>query len=242
MNSRFSTEKTGAYIVNSPNLKKLWTLLENRVGSVTLEANCADEMRRTFDEWQDVEAYENAANKEIVAISLRARSSDFVKHVCIEFSPTLHYTVGVTIDCPDDNQVSSLKDKIVDILDGMKHQILSFWLETDFMRGCMALLCLVAFVMIIINVISYGSVLPPAFGPSNLIGSFVAMGIWIIISALLADVLSKLRARLLPSVYFAMGQGKLRYEDWRSNWRTAITLAVGTMVTAVIAVIISEMS
>ena len=239
MKSRFRTAKKGAYVVHLPDLEKLWNLMETRVGSVAFEADCVDEVQREFDCWEDLKSYENAPSKQIVEMSLGARSRDFQKSVSIDLSPRSVHPLTVTIQCPDD-AMSPLKEGILDIVEGMRHGILSCFVGRDFLDVIVRLLWFLAIALTIFNIISFGTVLPPETEAGavwkNLVAGFYA---WMILIGI-GYALSRLRARLFPSVYFAIGQGKSRYKAWKSRWLWALT---GTgVVVGIIAIVVSIVS
>lgn len=217
MKSRFRTAKKGAYVVHLPDLEKLWMLMENRVGSVSFEAECADEVQREFNCWEDLKSYENAPSKQIVEMSLGAGSRDFQKSVSIDLSPRSEHPLTVTIHCPDD-EISSLKEDITDILDGMRHRILSWFVGRDILLAILHLSWSVSIVLILFNIISYGTILVPDIEAGTVWKSFVVGYYVCVILVGIGYAISKLRASLIPSVYFAIGQGKSRYDAWKSRW------------------------
>ena len=235
MNSRFRTAKKGAYVVHLPDLEKLWTLMETRVGNVSFEAECADEVQREFNCWEDLESYENAPSKQIVEMSLSARSHDFQRSVSIDLSPESDFALRVTIHCPDDD-MSPIKDKTIDILDGMRHRILSFIVGRDYLLAIMRLSWSLAIAMIIVNFISYGTIVIPDVESGTVWKTLLLAYYAFLILVGIGYAISKLRAILIPTVYFAIGQGKARYEAWKSRWLWALSgsgVVIGILVSIV---------
>lgn len=72
MKTSISSTRKHAYVVWLSDLEKLYRLLEERVGSVTVRAQCSDEMKREFETWQEVACYDNVPSKKIMSLCLSA--------------------------------------------------------------------------------------------------------------------------------------------------------------------------
>ena len=235
MKSRFTTERKGAYVIHLSELKKLWTLLADRVGTVTLEANCVDEVQRTFNDWEDVQSYENASSKRIAELTFSAQSPDFDKSVSIDLSPRVDYTVRVMIACPE-NELSSLREDILDILDGMKHRILSYIVGRDIFLVIMFALFVIGIVNSLGRILLHETISGPETDVVTSIDSLI-LGFYAgVILVIIGYILVRLRAVLLPSIYFAIGQGESRYKNWKSRWGIALAV-VSIIITVVVSVV-----
>ncbi len=239
MDATFDTEINGAFAVHQDDLDKLHKLLSSRVGEVKVFLNCSDGVRRTPNSWADFKSYENSERKDIVEMSIRSRSGDLDKSVDVEFSRDGLAPVRLRIACPDD-EFSNLKDDIVDILEGMKHKFLSrlfvfdyfkYFMLTTITIGTIALMLLLFFGSDVTN----GSAISisPFYGVLTIVYGLIWSTICII-------GVTKIRAKYLPTVYFAIGQGAKRYENWKSRWLIALTVvgvAIGVIVTLAIVIV-----
>ena len=182
MKASLRTVQKGAYVIRSSELKKLWTLIEGRIGSPKLEADCADDTQRTFPTWQDCEAYENVSSKQIIELSLVARSDDFESSVSIDWSPRFDYTVRIVVDCPA-SDMTSLREDIGDILDGMRHRVLSYMAGRDFLIG-LAFAALVSGVVgIVAYVLLFGRV-PPGDIEAETLSGYVVLNLYVCLALL----------------------------------------------------------
>ncbi len=220
-------------------LEKLWSLMEDGFGNVVFEADCADEVQREFNCWEDLESFENAPSKQIVEMSLSARSHDYQKSVSIDLSPESDSSLRVTIHCPDD-YMSPIKDKIIDILDGMRHRILSLIIGRDYLLAIMRVSWSLAIAMIILNFVSHGTIVLPDIEGGTVWKTLLLGYYAFLILVGIGYAISKLRAILIPTVYFAIGQGKSRYEAWKSRWVWA--LSGSGVVVGIIAIVVSIVS
>ena len=239
MDATFNTELNGAFAVHQNDLDKLHHLLESRVGEVEVLLDCSDGVRRTPKSWADFKSFENSESREIVDLSIGARSGNFNKSVDIDFSRNGLHPVRLRIACPDE-QFLNLKEDVVDLLEGMKHKFLShlftfnyftFFILTPLIIGTASLIYILFFGSDITNesmisISLYYGIL-----------SIVYVVIW---GVLLVIGITKLRAKYLPAVYFAIGQGEKRYENWKSRWLIAmavIGVSIGVIVTLGVVII-----
>ena len=243
LKARMLTTIKGAYTVHLEDLSKLWALMEDKVGNVTAVADCSDKVQRIFDSLEDLASYDNFSTKQIMELSLSARSLDRYKFVSIEFSQVLSYSIKIAIECPDD-ELLLLKDRILDILDAMRHQVLSYLVSRDTQFGIAFLLPSWIIVRIVSNLILFGTIVP-SNDVSHDAGfwlNYIVMASYSIFPLMLVGYgLYKLRAVLVPSIYFAIGQGVSRYENWKERWRLGLG-AIIAVVIGIIAIIVSVIS
>lgn len=117
MNAHYSSQLKQAFVVGASELQKLVRLLQDRIGKVSIFAECAD-WSRVFTAVEDLIAYENPKSKEIFHICLSARSDDDSKSAKISFFGSRG---SISIDCiGDEDVVSKFKEETLDIIAGMR--------------------------------------------------------------------------------------------------------------------------
>ena len=235
--SRFTSSRKGAYVIHLPALVKLWSIIDKRIGEVEIEAECADGVKRTFDSVNDVASYENPIRKQILSMSLEAHSKNFDKRVSIDFSSKFGYTVRLSISSTDE-EISLLREDITDVIQGMKHQVLSLIVGRDYFLGFMVLSCLIGVASITTNIAMIGSVLPLGFDARTLAERLLIYFYGTMFLVLLWYIFDKLRVKLMPPIFFTIGQGASRYESWRNQWKAVLGVTLAS-ITIVVGIIVS---
>ena len=119
MEASINKERKHAFIVRKDEVKKIWDLLQSRVGPVTIQVNCSDGISRTFKSLQEFKGFENPPQKKIVRMSFNARSDDWKKTAEIEFSKGDYRVIDIRLNASE-QVLSRLYDEVCDILDGMR--------------------------------------------------------------------------------------------------------------------------
>ena len=239
MDATFTTDINGAFAVHQTDLDKLHDLLESRVGEVTVLLACSDGVRRSPNSWADFQSYENSETKEIVDLSMSARSDDYSKSVDLDFSRDGIHPLRLKIACPDE-EFTNLKEDIVDILEGTRHKLLSRLFTFNYFKYFILTSMIIGTVFLIYGLffVSYeGNDAGISISLFNGISLVIYILFW---GAVLLIAIAKLRQKYLPAVYFAVGQGEKRYENWRNRWLFAmgvIGVAFGIIVTIGIVII-----
>ena len=227
MKARFMAVRRGAYAIRLSDVSQLWALMEDTVGCVISSADCSDGVRRTFGSWEDIASYENFAHKQIIELSLRAHSHESDKFISIEFSQRIGYKVQVTIECPD-NELPLVKERVFGILEGMRHRVLSYFIGKDVALGIALVILLYVAARVVGNKVLFGAIVPPDDLSGYTLVNYVLVGVYgILLSVPVGYALHRLRASLVPPIYFAIGQGESRYCDWKTRWRTTLELIGG---------------
>jgi len=86
MEATCSERHTRAFVLSTDVLKKIWAVIEQRIGSLCAEATCKDGLERRFEDLKGLLAFENAPSQRIVNLALSAHAKDFSKRADIEFS------------------------------------------------------------------------------------------------------------------------------------------------------------
>jgi len=112
MNSTYSKTLSVTFLASEADLKKIHKLLQDRIGPVTITAECADEVTRTFDSIKQLCDYENLPKQELSRIRFASYSTsevagtemkDFSKSATVDFRARwLFNGVNIDIDARDD--------------------------------------------------------------------------------------------------------------------------------------------
>lgn len=70
------TGREHAFVIRLPDLRKLWELLEEHIGTVEASAVCSDDIEREFDVLEQLSSYDNPPTKEIFRLSIISQSKD----------------------------------------------------------------------------------------------------------------------------------------------------------------------
>ena len=223
------TEHKHACVVHSSDIKKLWKLLENDVGTVTARIKCSDDATREFDELEKLTSYENSPAKQIVSLYIESHSGDRKKSVDIRFSNDEFSIIDIRIKAQEP-LASEIRGRISDILDGTKPQY-----------NYLALKNISPFARIVIGIIASGISVIAALYIWEDFWEFESVRRLIIIAALTTWFLmglSWLKRRLLPLCFFALGQGERRYRRLVTRQTTIFGLLATLIITLVAASIL----
>lgn len=114
-----NTERKHACVLRSSDIKKLWTLLEDDVGTVNARIKCSDDGTREFNDLEKLTLYENPPAKHIVSLYIKSRSDDWGKSVDLAFSNNEFSSIDISIEAQEQS-ASEIRGKISDILDGTR--------------------------------------------------------------------------------------------------------------------------
>jgi len=213
-------------IFSDSTIKKLWTLLDERIGQVSASASCSDKTTRTFTKAKDLIDYENSASKRIQSVDIKARSS-IDKRASINIGSSFFASVSVSIEA-DEQVVSRLRADIDEILEGAKAwYAYASWIRLDALVWIVGTLS--SAVVLVAGVSRSDS--PASFGRAFGFAAIgVSMGVGLIVTALW---LEKIKGRMFPAVTFAIGQGAERHRTFENlRWVVIVggTLSVVTSI------------
>jgi len=233
VDAKLNTERNHAFVVRLADLKKLWDLLQSRIGAVTISAKCGDKIERTFDNYKQLKGFENSPQKRVVHLSLNSRSDDWKKTAQIDFSDSPYRVIDIRLS-GSEQLISRLHDDIIDILDGTRpwYSRLS---KIDFFY-VISFLVWPAFA--IANILQPENSNPPKVELTIEL-TLIIVAVVTVASALiimLAWLLNKFRARFFPIATFAIGQGEERYRtDDKIRWTILIGFLVSLSASLVVA-------
>ena len=241
MKESISTKRNHAFVVRSSDLEKLWKVLEDHIGTVTVSVECLDDVKREFNDLKELLSYDNSPARRIVSLSVESELDDWEKEAQIVFSSSpSRYAISIKIKGPE-RVDSGVKDKIFDILEGLKpwyfflaprassfDHMASFWAYI-LIGACVYFGLFFVWVELTKKFVSLDS-----FSEPNR-GLFVVSVL--VIPALLMLTLNELRVRIFPLGSFALGQGERRY-DTREKVRWGILLgSAGALATSLLSFI-----
>ena len=235
MDVHYSDHLEHVFVVSPDHLKKLVELLQNRIGKVDINADCADKIERKFKTVKDLIAYENSKSKEIRRVYLRARSDDYSKSATIVFRDSFHVGSGISIDVTGrEDVVSRLKEKILDIIGGMLP-----WYSVMHRVNFFYVFFISWLILFIIRILSYISALALKFKwipVDDLLTSLAELPRdWLLILTILSLVLAlfsnKLRDFFFPPTVFMIGQGESRFK-YKEQFQWVVIIGFGVSLAA----------
>lgn len=224
MDSTFDFELRDAFVVRVEPLKKIHGLLCDRIGKVTITAECLDHVTRTFDDLAGLLKYENAKSKRVVNLRLSARSDDFKKTATIDFTDKWYFGgMRLRIEARDD-VVTRLRSDLLDIVAGLRpwyfvlnkiDVILAAWL-------CYVAFWLAVALLVAIRGPSTSSESPATVACPNSTDLIVFVGSALYFGA--AYLVYRFRRVIFPHGTFLLGQEQDRF-DTRDKWRWGFVVA-----------------
>ena len=221
MNVEYTKRLPHTFVVDGVNLKRLTRLLEDSLGSVTFSIDCADGRSYDFESVEDLINYENPNSKKILQLRLFVRSVDDLVGSSITFDSVSGIIPGIYMRLRvEENDLLNLKDKIEDVIAGMRpwyHIITRFaiWITC-----CVVILVITAEAIIlklsgIMENVDDDMKYPVSrlivFGTAGLIGYPVY----------------KMLSTCFPRGIFAIGQGKSRFSNLKKLHGVMLSIIIG---------------
>ena len=232
MSVNYSEELSQAFVVGPDELKKLVDLLQERVGKVSISADCIDKIQREFSTVKELIDYENPKSKRISRIYLSARSDDYSKSATIAFRDSSSFSGGVSLSITArEDVVLRLKDKILDIVAGTRRWY-SPLATFDFTKIIHWIVYFLFFFVVVISIaflaFKFGLISDDKEGIEirDQVRVFITFPSFIFFIVCFT-FLSKPFKWLFPSGVFMIGQGRSRYETLeRIQWCVVIAFMV----------------
>jgi hypothetical protein len=238
LDAHYTTDLQYAFVASPDALKKLATLLNNRVGNLTIRADCADDASREFTSIRELLAYENAKPKEIRRIHFSARSDDFTKRASIDLFGSQWRGISVDYHARDD-VISRLRTDTLDIIEGMRpwyspvHRVdfvsLGFFAYFVLWFGLLALIAM--------NIFPESDSNPQSSPRSRAIAQLIIFGSigLLFVSGIM---LNRFRDSVFPRAVFMIGQGHSRFKQLEKfQWGGVIAFVASLVAGVVIAVL-----
>jgi len=226
MKLHINTERKHACVLHSSDIKKLWTLLEDEVGTVCARIKCSDDGTREFDDLEELSLYENPPAKQIVSLYIRSHSDDWKKSVDVDFSNNEFSSIDISIEAQEQS-AAEIRGRISDILDGTKPR----YNYLALIHTSPLALTVVSFVVIFVSVIFAIYIWEDFLGFEYVRQLLHIFGYTV--SILMG--LGWLRRRLLPMCFFSLGQGEQRYRRLATTHKTILGLLATSIISLVVA-------
>ena len=230
MKESISTRRNHAFVVRSSDLENLWKVLEDRVGTVTASAKCSDDVEREFDDLKELLSYDNAPTRKIDELSVRS-GKYLEKSVTIRFSS--QFEIYIEIE-PQGQVDSELRDKIFDILEGIKPWYF-FLTPRAFSFDHFVGLLIYLLIGIGIYIGFFFGLGEPAWQFLSLDNASKSTKQWfflflgfVVVSFMMG--LNELRVRVFPLCCFALGQEKRRDETREHVRWIIIAILTGSLI------------
>jgi hypothetical protein len=228
MRASCSLEIAQAFVLSEDAFKKLCKLLDERIGHLEIKADCTDQLTREFKDAADLAKYENTKGKDIVNLSISARSDNHDKRSDIKFSGKGIFGVCIDISA-DDGVLTRLRSDITDIVSGTRPWFSIIACVDFFFLG------LGLFYMMCFALIGYAAIIAlrlpkvpieAADARMSALVNGIGMVFFIGFTAIVGGTY-KLRNVVFPRSVFLLGQGKDRYRIIeRFQWGVIIAFLV----------------
>jgi hypothetical protein len=142
LDARTTLNPQQAFVLGTADIKKLCSLLTERIGPVTIDTKTVTELERQFSDGTKLSEIENPWEKRIVDVRINAKSIDRTKRATIRFSESRFTPVDVEI-AASEIVVERLRQDLIDILRGLRPWY-SRIARIDFFIGSMFTLSIVS--------------------------------------------------------------------------------------------------
>jgi hypothetical protein len=232
LNVTYSDSLMQAFVLDGDAVKKIYKLLDDRIGPAQIEFKCADKITRPFSEVGKALGYENPKDKQIEELEIGARSSDFEKSATIGFRANEWAGVSIRISASD-QVVSHLRSDLLDLLSGTSpwYGVLARTRTVLLASLVFMTLCGVLLLVLIAYLIGQQVDLTPSH----------TFGVGIILSFAAGMVLGTVHwlwgknfwKKVFPMGAFLIGQGKNRHEHLdKIHWCLLIPIILLVLGTA----------
>ena len=120
---RIRNENDGSFAARSSEIERICELLEGEVGTLKISTECSDDVQREFSSFKELDSYDNSMAREILDISIQARSSTETNSVISIDRASVHFDrrghIHITVEGEELHGVN-LKDRLRYITEGTK--------------------------------------------------------------------------------------------------------------------------
>ncbi len=235
MDAEFSTDIQQPFIAHKDDLRKIGKLLSERIGELSLNADCADGLNRKFASINALVEYENSKTKELVRLRMVAHSSDHKKRAEVDLSGSTWRGISIHIQARED-VVGRLKESLLDTISEMRPMYA--WLHRyDFLFVAIGTQILIG--LIPAGLLATGIIQMPQ--SSTIAARELAQAVLIgLISPafafLLGTVVNRFRDTLFPKAIFAVGSAERRLAKLE---KLQMSVIVGFLVSFAASVIVA---
>ena len=225
--ARLNSRCVGSFTVNSCDVEKICKLLESQIGPPKISTECLDDVERSFNSFDELASYENPSTRRITSLSISSSVSwQKEASVAIERASVYFHSdeaVLITVEGQERDSVE-LRDQLNEIVHGTKNW---FTFITKTLNSIVTSF-LVSFIWMMILLYYVRSTSTPESTqtswmevPFPILVLTLATVILVVFAPPIAMpfALERMQKSLFPRTYFALGQGKRRYQTTeRIRW------------------------
>lgn len=232
MSVRATLQANSAFVLRPDDIRRIWALLEDKIGTVEAVAVCADDFEREFETVDALVNYDNFPAREIVGLQLDARTkgSEVTARIGFavqEYAPYIQFAATGA-----EEQIAVLKQRVASFLEAIRPWYSGFsWVPRSFLMYLVV--CLpVVFTTFMFTLPHVQHPAVPTFHSALLATLIVAAAV--VSVGIVGIALNALRKKAFPIGTFALGAGAERYQT-RENIRWVVI--VGFLVSMAAAVV-----
>lgn len=228
---QFEIASSHACVVRPDSLRRVWSILA-ALGPVTASMKCADDAKRQFDDVEKMLAFENARSKEVLVLSIAARSTDYKDRADVRFGGW-SAPAEVTLDVRDETRAERLREDLRDVVEGMRAWYAPL-ARIDLVNVAMAIAGVASLALSLGAGESGAPRARVPFGRALIITIQLLAGIGVVI--LVIRAVHRAHRRYFPRVAFLIGQGADRFAtDDQMRWVVIVGCAVSIVASLVVA-------
>jgi hypothetical protein len=208
--------------------RRIGTLLQDKLGPVTIEAHCADKISRKFKDIEQLVSYHNVSERAIETLAFKSRvPGKWSESASIRFSSISPSAIQVSVESDSDDFVLSLRDELLMLLRELRP-----WYSRVATPDVVAyaILLLMLAVVISLMALSFGILAPN----TTVALRFETLILILLMYFLMAWLLNWAKSLLFPIATFAIGEGIPRHKTMENaRWAIAVGLAVSLVASAI---------
>ncbi|MSP41988.1 MAG: hypothetical protein EXR08_01255 [Alphaproteobacteria bacterium] len=213
-----------AFVVIADDIKLVWAVLSEDIGTVTFEADCVDGIKRQFDSYEVLIEYQNASGKAFKSIDITARDEDGRASATLRLGTEYRYLANIALIVRAEEELAQkTRSRISEIIVELKPWYSPFRKANHIYVGLVIYVLLLNTSFIYtkdLAVEALKSMTSSGVSRELLVVIFVfILSVFLALLYLLLWGLGKLVARFFPKSAFAIGRGLERYNfDERIRW------------------------
>lgn len=224
-----------AYVLEDDDIKKLWKLLDERMGNVKAVLRCLHDTNLEATETKHVLSYENPAERRVLSMLMTARSDDFASSARIDFREGNWWSRGINVTITGrDDVVQRLNESLRLTFSGTRPWF--WWLtRVDYIGlffNVWALVWLLLLVLLWAGILG-GSTPNQPQQPQSHPNQAHPLTWGVLMCCVVGGcgwILNRFSRWAFPSSSYGIGQGKKRYKTMENaRWGVFMALVVGVV-------------
>lgn len=232
-----------AYVLEDDDIKKLWKLLDERLGNVEAELRCLHDTNLKATEAKHVLGYENPAERRVLSMLMTARSDDFDSSARLDFRAGNWWSRGINVTITGRaDVVQQLNESLRLAFSGTRPWF--WWLARVEYIGLFFNAWAVAWLLLMVLLwagVLGGSSQPQQ--PQSQSGRVDPLTWGVFMCCVVAGcgwILNRFNRWAFPSSTYCIGQGKKRHENMdKARWGVFFAFVVGVVASVVASVIVA---